>query len=84
LKSTKSKNLKADIAEVGLWLANYQRLRKDEYKKLVFEHGSEFLASLMEFKKLNLNDYEWHWIELLEGIFNQTMPLIQQILALED
>jgi signal transduction histidine kinase len=84
LKSTKSKNLEADIAEVGLWLANYQRLRKDEYKKLIFEHEREFLESLTEFKELNLNDYEWHWVELLEGIFNQVAPLIRQVLTLED
>jgi signal transduction histidine kinase len=84
LKIATAMDVEADIAEIGLWLANYQRLRKDEHRSLMFEKEKEFLESLGEFKALNLNDYEWHWIEILESIFNQTMPSIQQVLALED
>lgn len=65
-------------------MANYQRLREDEYKKLIFENETELRESLRMFKALNVTAEENYWIEAVEGTFDQTMVLIKEILRLED
>ena len=49
-KAFKSHDLEADIAEIGIWLAHYQRLRDDRYKRLLFQNEGEFREGLEQFK----------------------------------
>lgn len=83
-KAVKSNDVEADIAEIGMWLANYQRIRDDKYKRLLFENEEEFREGLEQFKDLSLTEAERHWADVLEETFNQTMTLIREVVGLED
>jgi signal transduction histidine kinase len=76
-------DVEADTAEVGLWLANYQRLRKPEYRERIFQHAQEVQAGLKKLKALDLTAQERQWAVAVEGLFNRTMSLIGQMLALD-
>ena len=83
-KAIRTVDLEADLTEIGIWLANYQRSRQGEYKQLLFENETEFRGSLVQFKELYLTDAERYWTDHLEEIFNQMMVLIQEVIRLED
>ncbi|HEX9871918.1 MAG TPA: HAMP domain-containing protein, partial [Candidatus Tectomicrobia bacterium] len=83
-KAAKTMDVEADIAEIGTWLANYQRIRDDKYKRLLFENEEEFRESLEQFKALSLTEEERHWADIIEETFNQTMTLIREVVGLED
>jgi hypothetical protein len=83
-KAVTSRDVEADIVEIGIWLANYQRIRDDMTKKLLFENEVEFRDSLEQFKNLSLTDEERRWIAIVEETFNQTMALIREVVGLED
>jgi signal transduction histidine kinase len=83
-KAIRAADLEADIAEIGNWLANYQRSRQDEYKRLLFENEREFRHSLAQFKELYLTDTERYWTDQLEALLDQTMALIRDVIGLED
>ena len=83
-KAIKSQDMEADIAEFGIWLANYQRLRDDRYKTLLFENAEEFREGLEQFKALSLTEEERHWADVIEETFNQMMTLIREVVGLED
>jgi hypothetical protein len=83
-KTLNSNDLEADIAEIGTWLAHYQRIRDNKYKRLLFEHEEEFREGLEQLKGLSLTEEEKHWVDVLDQTFNQTMTLIREVVRLED
>jgi len=76
-------DVEADTAEVGLWLANYQRVRKAEYRNRIFQKELEVRAGLARLKALDLTPNERRWTAALEHLFNHTMSLVGQILKLD-
>jgi signal transduction histidine kinase/CHASE3 domain sensor protein len=83
-KVIKSLDVEADTAEIGMWLANYQRFRDDKYRRLLFENEAEFREGLEQFKGFSLTEEERHWADIIEETFNQTMTLIREVVGLED
>jgi signal transduction histidine kinase len=83
-KAVKLMDVEGDIAEIGMWLANYQRLRDDKFKRLLFKNEEEFREVLEQFKDLSLTEEERHWADVIEETFNQTMTLIGEVVGLED
>ena len=74
-------DIEADTAEMGVWLANYQRVRRAEYKDRMFHEEQEVRTGLSRLKALDLTKEERHWTAVLERLFDQTMSLIRQMLA---
>jgi len=77
-------DLEADVAEEGIWLSNYQRVPKEEYERLIFEHNKEIRDTLQRFKNANLTSEERRWGMEIEHLVNQTTSLLGQVVALED
>jgi signal transduction histidine kinase len=77
-------DIEADVAEVGLWLANYERVRKAEYKDRMFNEEKEVRKTLSRLKAFDLSKEELRWTAVLEKLFNQTMSLIRHMLAADD
>jgi signal transduction histidine kinase len=83
-KAIQSRDVEADIAEIGVWLTKYQRLRDDKYRRLLFENAMEFLEGLEQFKELSLTAEERQWADVIQETFNQMMTLIREVVGLED
>jgi methyl-accepting chemotaxis protein len=77
-------SLEADIAEVGMWLANYQRTRNPKYKALISHNEREFRETLARFKALNLTNEERRLVKVLEALFNKTVSSTRKVIALEE
>lgn len=78
-------DIEADVAEVGLWLSNYQRTRSKEYRELIVRQEQEVLAALGRLKgNESLTPEERHWVGVLERTMNQTMVWVHQLLALDE
>jgi signal transduction histidine kinase len=76
-------DLEADIAELGLALANYHRLRREEHRARIFAKETEFREALGRFKNLSLTRAERHSVGVVEDIFNQKMSAVREILVIE-
>jgi signal transduction histidine kinase len=76
-------DLEAEIAEVGLWLANYQRVRKAEYRDLMFQKERSVRAAIRRLKTLGLTTAERRWARLIEQVFDETMAAIRRLLSQE-
>ena len=74
-------DIEADTAEMGVWLANYQRVRRAEYKDRMFKEEKEVHTGLSRLKAFDLTKEERHWMAVLQKLFNQTTSLIRQMLA---
>jgi signal transduction histidine kinase len=83
-KAIQSRDVEADIAEIGIWLTKYQRLRDDKYKRLLFENAMEFREGLEQLKELSLTAAERYWADVIQETVNQMMTLIQEVVGLED
>ena len=83
-KVEEAAQIEADIAEVGTWLGNYLRTPKKEYFKRIFDNEKDFREHIGSFKNLSLTYSEKQRTEELEKLFNKTMPLIQEALALDN
>lgn len=79
-----SLDMEADIAELGFWAANYQRAPKRKYKEMIFEEKEEFQQGLAQFKSLSLGPAEVQSAAALQGIFDEMISLVTEILALEE
>jgi signal transduction histidine kinase len=77
-------DLEADVAELGLWLATFQRTRRAEHRALIEASGREFQSTLGDFKLLALVPDERDWAIALEAVFEHTMAQVRDIVALED
>jgi signal transduction histidine kinase len=76
-------NMEVEVAEVGLWLANYQRVHKPEYRDRIFARERDVRAELMRVKALPLAKEERFWIGRIEKLFDETMSLISKVLTLD-
>jgi len=84
-KIEQSLDLEADLAEIGIWLATYQRTHKEEHKELIRANEREFRETLGRFKNNpRLSAAERRWAGELENIFNETVAGIQRILTIEE
>jgi len=76
-------NLEAEVAEVGLWLASYQRVHKPEYRDRMFARERDVRAELERLEALPLSKEERFWIGEIEKVFDETMSLIGKVLILD-
>ncbi|MDQ3664988.1 MAG: HAMP domain-containing protein [Acidobacteriota bacterium] len=84
-KVEQSLDLEADIAEIGIWLATYQRTHKAEHKELIWTNEREFRETLRRFKNNpQLSVKERQSTGDLENIFNETIAGVQGILTIEE
>lgn len=78
-------NVEADLAEVGIWLAHYQRFRKLEYRALIAENGRELRQGLAEFVgHPHLTAAERRWAHELQRLAAETLKTIDEVLAIDD
>lgn len=78
-------NVEADVAEVGIWLAQYQRFRKPEYRTLLDENRRELRRGLAQFvDNPYLTPTEQRWARELERTATITMTTIDEVLVLDD
>jgi len=77
-------DLEADLAEVGVWLANFQRTHSPEHRALIEANQQEFRLALTRFKELSLTPDEQEWARTLEATFDRTIALVREIVALDD
>lgn len=75
--------LEADLAEVGLWLANYRRTHAEEYKDLIKANKREFLGSLERLRALGLTDGEREAAATLGATFARTITGVEALMASE-
>lgn len=79
-----SANIETDIGEVGTWLGHYLRTSKKEHKERIFDNINDLREELTLFKNLALTEAEKGWIAEMEKLLNQTFPLIEETLVLND
>jgi signal transduction histidine kinase len=77
-------NIEAEVAEVGLWLATYQRVHKPEYRDRIFARERDVRAEIARMKALRLATDERFWIGRIETLFDETMSLISKVLTLDE
>jgi signal transduction histidine kinase len=78
-------NVEADLAEVGIWLAHYQRFRKAEYRTLIAENGRELRQGLAHFVGYpDLTAAERRWARELQRLSAETLKTIDDVLAIDD
>jgi signal transduction histidine kinase len=78
-------NVEADVAEVGIWLAQYQRFRKPEYRELLAENRRELRRGLAQFvDNPYLTTTEQRWARELDRVATAALTTIDEVLALDD
>lgn len=77
-------DIEADTAEMGVWLANYQRVRRAEYKERMLKEEQEVRTGFSRLRAFDLTKAELHWTAVLTKLFDQTTALILQMLASEE
>lgn len=78
-------NVEADLAEVGIWLAQYQRFRRPEYRELLAENRREFSRGLAELAgNADLTPTERRWTRELQRLSAETLTTIDEVLAIDD
>lgn len=77
-------DLEADVAEVGIWLANYRQSRQERDRDLIWSNVREFNEQAV---KLRRNPYltanERRIVALIEGTFRHTVQGIEDVLAFD-
>jgi C4-dicarboxylate-specific signal transduction histidine kinase len=74
-------DVEADIAEIGLWLANYQRVQKMEYRDRIVRRAKEVSARLRRLQTLELTPEERSATVTLEKLFDRTVAQIDRLLT---
>lgn len=77
-------DLEADIAELGVWLANFQRTHSAEHRALLYANEQEVRSALERFNALPLTHHERGWANTLQAIVDQTIALVQEIVDADD
>ena len=77
--------VEADIAEVGMWLAEYRRSHQERYKVLISSNVEECRATIRRLNELeDLTADERQAVADLEEAFHRTMDGVGTIMADED
>ncbi len=83
-KLVDSIDLEADIGEVGIWLGNYRRTRREEDRNRIWRNVEEFKAQAATLRR---NPYltvaERRIVALVTAIFRDTVQAIQEVLAFD-
>src|SRR5919106_5359213 len=77
-------SVEADVAEVGIWVANYQRTHDPRYRALIAANEAELRKTLSRLEALPLSAPEQRWIRTLTLKLNDVMRGLREIVALED
>lgn len=79
-----SLDMEADLAEVAVWLANYQRTHLSAHRALMQANADEFRSGLRRLKGPPLTKDDQAWTERVETLFDQTMSLVEQIAVADE
>lgn len=74
--------LESDISKVGVWLGNYLRTPRPEYRARIFANAEDFRGHLTRFNRLPLTAAERHWTAALARAYAQTIAQTQEALKL--
>jgi HAMP domain-containing protein len=77
-------DMEAEIADMAFWVANYQRVQKEEYKRQIIDERGDFQRALTRFQNLDLSPEERDPSQSLQEMFNETNVLAGKVVALED
>jgi signal transduction histidine kinase len=77
-------DLEADVAEVGIWLANYRQSRREQDRDLIWSNVGEFKEQAAKLRRNpNLTASERRTVALIEATFRETVEGIQDVLAFD-
>lgn len=77
-------NMEAEIAELGFWTANYQRVQKPEYKIFIAGKIQHFRDALTDFESYALTSNEKNLVRSILESFDRVTAAIQRVIVLED
>ncbi len=77
-------SIKAGIAEIATWIGTYPRIPKEEYKNRIADATRTVEQELDKFENLSLTEEEKNYAIELETAFTQTIPVIKDILILNE
>lgn len=84
VKAIARANLEAEIAEVGFWTANYQRLHNPKFKAEIDEKLGYFDTALQTFEGYLLTEQEDQIAKSVRALFGQIKAEIAEVVALQD
>ncbi len=73
--------MEAEVAEVGLWLANYHRVPKPEYRARIFAKEQDVRRALRRLRATLRSGDQQRSLMALELALNETVGLINETLA---
>jgi signal transduction histidine kinase len=73
--------VEAEVAEVGLWLANYHRVPSDEHRDLMLRKQDDVRAGLAELRAGVAAPADAAAVDLVERLFADTSRRIEEVLA---
>jgi signal transduction histidine kinase len=77
-------DLEADVAEVGIWLANYRHSRRERDRDLIWSNVGEFREQAAKLRRNpNLTASERRTVAQIEAIFRETVQGIQDVLTFD-
>jgi signal transduction histidine kinase len=83
-KLVDSIDLEADVAEVGIWLANYRQSRREQDRDLIWNNVGEFTRQAVQLRQ---NPYltasERRTVALIDATFRETVQGIHDVLAFD-
>jgi HAMP domain-containing protein len=77
-------DMEAAVAEMALWVTNYRRAPRAEYKELVLKHDLEFRATFERFVHLPLTMEEQRLAWELNRLYTLARFMLKDVIALED
>lgn len=83
-KALASANLESELAEIGFWTANYQRLQTPEAKAEIDKKIGYFEKVLADFESYDLTSKERQIAQTVRKIFGEIKTGIGEVVALED
>jgi len=73
--------VEAEVAEVGLWLANYHRVPSAEHRDLMFQKHRDVQEGLGRLRAAVSSPRHVAWVDDLERLFMDTTRIIEAVLA---
>ncbi|MGH9960295.1 MAG: hypothetical protein ACREBC_24755, partial [Pyrinomonadaceae bacterium] len=83
-KAIAAVRMEAEIAELGFWSANYQRLQNPAFKREINEKITLFVKALADFQQHDLTARESETARAVNGIFEQLKIGIDRVVEIED
>jgi len=73
--------VEADLAEVGMALAHYQRTRAAEHRQLIESNERELRETLARLHQTSFSEEDAGQVATVEAAFNETIGLVKQVVA---